>query len=107
LGLAYNRLVRWLLPIHTTDTQAGIKAFSRRLATQAFQRQSCPGFLFDLEIFLTAMGMGLKQTDLPVTLFLNSEKSTVRILKECVLVANWLTRITWKFLQKGYGERNT
>jgi len=102
LGLAYNRLVRCFLPIRTTDTQAGIKAFSRRLATQAFERQICPGFLFDLEVFLTAMGFGYRQVELPVTLYLNSEKSTVRIVRECAMVAIWLTRITWKYLRKGY-----
>ena len=96
LGLAFNRLVRLLFPITTTDTQAGIKALSRRLAVKTFERQSCPGFLYDLEIFLTAHGQGYRQTHIPVTLYLNSEKSTVRILRECVLVANWLTRILWR-----------
>ena len=104
LGLAFNRLVRLLLPIQTTDTQAGIKAFSRRLGIEAFSRLSCPGFLFDLEIFLTAAGMGYKQTDLPVTLHLNSEKSTVRILRECLLVGNWLSRIFWKNKKNHYGS---
>ena len=103
LGLWFNRLVRWLLPITTTDTQAGIKALSRRMAVEAFSRQSCPGFLFDLEIFLTANGLGYFQTDLPVTLHLNSEKSTVRILRECLLVANWLSRIRFRNLKRAYG----
>jgi ubiquinone/menaquinone biosynthesis C-methylase UbiE len=104
LGLGFNRLVRWFLPLQTTDTQAGIKAMSRRLAVEAFSRQSCPGFLFDLEIFLTAYGQGYDHIHLPVTLHLNSEKSTVRILRECVLVANWLTRIAWKHFNHSYGN---
>lgn len=103
LGLAFNRLVRWLLPISTTDTQAGIKAISRRLAVEAFSRQSSPGFLFDLEIFLTASAHGFWQIELPVTLHLNSEKSTVRILRECILVACWLTRISFRNRRKAYG----
>lgn len=104
LGLWFNRVVRWLLPIQTTDTQAGIKAMSRKLALESFSRQSCPGFLFDLEIFMTAARQGMGQVDLPVTLHLNSEKSTVRILRECILVANWLTRITWKNFHGAYGR---
>ncbi len=104
LGLWFNRIVRWLLPISTTDTQAGIKALSRRLALEAFSRQTCPGFLFDLELFLTAKGLGYSQTELPVTLYLNSEKSTVRILRECILVANWLSRIRIQNLRKRYGQ---
>ncbi|MBI2712425.1 MAG: glycosyltransferase [Bdellovibrio sp.] len=105
LGLGFNALVRMLFPIQTTDTQAGIKAFSRRLAVETFSRQTCPGFLFDLELFLTAHGQGLSQTDLPVTLHLNTEKSTVRILREFVLVAYWLSRI-WIQNRRGYyGKR--
>ena len=104
LGLAFNRLVRWIFPIYTTDTQAGIKGLSRRLALDAFSRQICPGFLFDLEIFLTAQGLNYGQAELPVTLHLNSEKSTVRIIRECVLVANWLTRIKAMQLKQRYGS---
>jgi glycosyltransferase involved in cell wall biosynthesis len=107
LGLGFNRFVRLLLPVQTTDTQAGIKAMSRRLATAAFSKQSCPGFLFDLELFLTAHGLGYWQSELPVILYLNSEKSTVRILRECVLVANWLTRLSWRNLRMGYGTQET
>ena len=106
LGLLFNRMVRWVLPIRTTDTQAGIKALSRRLADEAFSRQKCPGFLFDLEIFLTATAFNFRQTDLPVTLHLNSEKSTVRILRECILVLNWLTQIAWNYSKKTYGANH-
>jgi len=104
LGLWYNKLVRTLLPIQTTDTQAGIKAMSRRLAQEVSQRQGCPGFLFDLEIFLTARGQGFHVAEFPVTLYLNSEKSTVRILRECILVGFWLTRIKARDTMKVYGS---
>ncbi|MFZ9595680.1 MAG: glycosyltransferase [Bdellovibrionia bacterium] len=102
LGLSFNRLVRWMLPITTTDTQAGIKALLRPLAIEAFSRQRCPGFLFDLELFLTAHAQGYRTQQLPVTLHLNSEKSTVRVLKECVLVLYWLTLIVLKNYRGDY-----
>src|SRR5581483_3278754 len=51
LGLSFNRMARLLLPIRSGDTQAGIKAMSRELASDAFARQRCPGFFFDLELF--------------------------------------------------------
>ncbi len=104
LGLGFNRCVRTLLPISTTDTQAGIKALSRTLALEFFSRQACPGFLFDLEIFLTAEALRLPTAALPVTLYLNSEKSTVRILRECLLVMNWLTKIKLRQIQGKYGK---
>ena len=104
LGMLFNRAVRLLLPIQSTDTQAGIKALSRRLAQKVFQKQACPGFLFDLEIFLITRGHGFHHTEFPVTLHLNSEKSTVRVLRECTQVVIWLTRITWRNFMNAYGS---
>lgn len=103
LGRGFNRVVRFLFPIPTTDTQAGIKALSRRLATQVFQDQICPGFFFDLEIFLSTLGHGYFHTELPVTLHLRSEKSTVRILRECLSAAYWLFQIWIRYRLGHYG----
>jgi glycosyltransferase involved in cell wall biosynthesis len=105
LGLLFNQFARLLLPIGTTDTQAGIKAMSRRMAERGFALQTCPGFFFDLEFFLTAHRSGYHQRELPVTLYLNSEKTTVRVLRESVLAAYWLLRITWQDRRGRYGGR--
>lgn len=107
LGLIFNRVVRLLLPLDTTDTQAGIKAMSRRLAEEAFKRQRCPGFFFDLELFLTCRGKGWAQAEVPITLYLNTEKSTVRVLRESVLAIYWLYRIWAGYLVGHYGKPST
>lgn len=104
LGLLFNRVARLMFPIHTTDTQAGIKCMSGRMADAAFARQSCPGFLFDLEFFLTAKRHGFRVTELPVTLFLNSEKSTVRLARDLVLSIFWLLRIRIQDHRGFYGK---
>jgi dolichyl-phosphate beta-glucosyltransferase len=103
LGLSFNRVVRTLLPVRTTDTQAGIKAMSRKFARDAFARLECPGFFFDVELFLAAEKLGYRQLELPVTLHLNTEKSTVRILRDSVLAAYWLTRIARRHFRGDYG----
>ncbi len=104
LGLLFNRVARRLLPLETTDTQAGIKAMSHRLALSAFSRQRCPGFFFDLELFLTARAHGFKHVEVPVALRMNTEKSTVRILREGVLALFWMGRIAWaQSFKKAYG----
>lgn len=103
LGLGFNRVVRLLLPICTRDTQAGIKAMSRELAREAFRRMECPGFFFDLELFLVARASGFRQAELPVTLYLNTEKSTVRVLRESLLAAYWLCRLWLRWLRDDYG----
>jgi dolichyl-phosphate beta-glucosyltransferase len=104
LGLLFNRFARLLLPIETTDTQAGIKAMSRRMADRGFELQTCPGFFFDLEFFLTAHRTGYHHRELPVTLYLNSEKSTVRILRDSVLAIFWLLRIARQDRRGYYGS---
>jgi hypothetical protein len=96
--------VRAFFPVNTTDTQAGIKAMSRELAREAFSRLECPGFFFDLEIFLTARAKKMRQIDLPVLLFLNTEKSTVRIIRESFLAAYWLSRIYLRQLKGVYAQ---
>ncbi len=107
LGLWFNSIVRLLLHIPTTDTQAGIKAMTRDLAHKAFSLQQCSFFFFDLELFLTALRNGYTHCELPVTLYLNSEKSTVRVFKESLSAAYWLAKITWNNSKNYYGERPT
>ena len=101
IGLLFNRMVRMLFPIKTSDTQAGIKAMSRRMAEVAFSRQICPGFLFDIEFFLCCTGFQFQSTEIPVTFFLRSEKSTVQLLREGVLAGIWLAKIFWRY-KKGW-----
>ena len=102
LGLLFNRFVRLLMPIQTTDTQAGIKAMSRRFAFETFSHQTCPGFFFDIEFFLTTQNSDFQQTEVPVDLKLKSEKSTVRIIRESVLAAFWLAKITLAYHRGTY-----
>ena len=102
LGLLFNFFVRMILPIRTKDTQAGIKAMTRILAEKLFRVQTCHGFFFDLEIFLTAHGHSYREAEIPVTLYLKSEKSTVRLFRESALAVYWLGRISWQYLRKRY-----
>lgn len=101
IGLAFNKIARTIFKIKSHDTQAGIKAFSRNLGEKVYSLKTCPGFLFDLEFFIVAMTNGYKQTELPVHLYLKSEKSTVRILKETLETALWLSKIYYQKL-RGY-----
>jgi dolichyl-phosphate beta-glucosyltransferase len=101
LSLLFNRTVRLLLPIPFTDTQAGIKAMTRELAQVAFSRNICPGFFFDLEIFLTAHGLGMAMADLPVHFTQHDEVTTVRFAQSAVNALYWLARIKLRHL-RGY-----
>lgn len=102
VGLLFNRVVRMLFPIKTSDTQAGIKAMSRRMAEAAFSRQTCPGFLFDIEFFLCCASSPFRSAEIPVRFFLRSEKSTVQLFREFVSAGIWLARIFWRYKQGRY-----
>ena len=77
----------------------------RELALAAFSQLTCPGFFFDLELFLTAQGQSFKHIELPVTLRMNTEKSTVRIFRESILAGYWLAKITLRhYFRNAYGK---
>ncbi len=101
LGMRFNSLIRFFLKIHSTDTQCGIKAMTRRFALQAFQKQTCPGFLFDLEMFLVRQESRFRGTELPVRYRIEEQKSTVQITKEAFQVFRWIPQI---FFQKKRGH---
>jgi dolichyl-phosphate beta-glucosyltransferase len=101
-SLTFNRLVRWLLPISIEDTQAGIKAMTRQLAQASFLRDLCPGFLFDLEIFLIANSHGLQTADLPVRFTQHDDVTTVNFVRLSFSALYWLARIKVRHLLGHY-----
>lgn len=101
-GLLFNRAVRFLFNIKTQDTQAGIKAMSRRFAEAAFSRQICPGFFFDVEFFLVNDQNGFKKNEIPVHLHLKDEKTTLNLLREACISSYWLSKISAKSLSGHY-----
>ena len=102
-GLGFNRLVRALFAIPTTDSQAGIKALSRRFADHAFPRLLCPGFFFDLELFMIAARGKFRWEERAVNLTQRSGESEVRVLRESIEVFVWLVRLKWAEMKGHYG----
>ena len=102
LGVWFNRLVRTLLPIHSTDTQSGIAAMRRPLALHSFAVQNFADFLFDLEFSLTAIGHGFKEIDLPVILNLQTEKSAKRVSYESLSILHGLPLLNFRFKRGCY-----
>jgi glycosyltransferase involved in cell wall biosynthesis len=98
-GLLFNGIIRSFFPIHTTDTQAGIKAMTRETADQIFRHQVCPGFFYDVEMILTVQGLGYRAAELPVELHLKDEESTLQIFRAGLQASYWIPRILfhhWK-----------
>jgi predicted glycoside hydrolase/deacetylase ChbG (UPF0249 family) len=102
LGLFFNRLIRFLLPIQTTDTHSGNLAISRRLARETFAVQTSPDFLFDLELSLTSVAHGFRERDLPVRLSLSGEKTLQRVFLETISILRGLPILASRYRRNYY-----
>lgn len=93
MGMFFNRFVRLLFGLKTTDTQAGSKVVSKKLKELAVLKMKCPGFFFDIELFLIAKANRLKTMEAPVAVYVRDEASTVRVLKLLFPTLYWLLKI--------------
>jgi dolichyl-phosphate beta-glucosyltransferase len=96
MSRAFNRLVRLTLLPGVLDTQAGLKGYTARAATEVFSRISIPGFGFDLECLFVARKLGLHIEQMPVRFRYDDEPSTVRFVRDAVTMASDLARIRWR-----------
>ncbi len=104
MGLIFNRFVRSILPVRTTDTQSGAWAMTRQLACEVFAVQSSPDFLFDLELTLTAQTQAFRQIDLPVLTYLSEEKSTRRVVGETLAILLGLPALAARYRNGCYNK---
>ena len=65
---AFREVVKRLVSREVTDTQCGMKVFSRRAALEIFARTMIDGFAFDAEVVLLAHRLGLPFQRVPVRL---------------------------------------
>jgi dolichyl-phosphate beta-glucosyltransferase len=80
---AFHGVVKCLVSTDVTDTQCGLKLFSRRAAVELFSRATVDGFAFDTEVVLLARRLGLTHRCLPVTL-VNEMASTVSLARHAL-----------------------
>jgi predicted glycoside hydrolase/deacetylase ChbG (UPF0249 family) len=102
LGLAFNRLVRWMLPISTTDTHSRMLVMTRELARETFILQGSKDFLFDLELSLVARTHHLREIELPVSLYLATEKTSTQMAWETLSILLGLPVLFWRLSQGFY-----
>ena len=80
---AFCTVVKCLLSTDVTDTQCGLKLFSRRAAVEIFSRTTVDGFAFDTEVVLLARRLRLAHRVMPVSL-VNEEASTVSLARHAL-----------------------
>jgi dolichyl-phosphate beta-glucosyltransferase len=79
----FREIVRRLVSSEVTDTQCGLKLFSRRAALEIFGRASIDGFAFDAEVVLLTHRLGLPFRRVPVTL-VNELSSTISLRRNAL-----------------------
>jgi dolichyl-phosphate beta-glucosyltransferase len=102
MSRAFNRLVRLTLLPGVLDTQAGLKGFTAKAASEVFSRVSIAGFGFDVECLYVARLLGLRVEQVPVRFRYESEPSTVRFLKDARTMAADVARIRWRGWRGAY-----
>ncbi|MEK6705720.1 MAG: ChbG/HpnK family deacetylase [Bdellovibrionota bacterium] len=107
LGLFFNKLVRFTLPITTTDTHSGTFGCKRQLALEIFSLQTSPDFLFDLELCIVAATYGARETELPLNLLLAAEKSVRRMAAETLSIFLGLPVLFLRYRLGRYSPVNT
>ncbi len=92
LSKGYLLIVRKAAGFSYTDSQCGIKGFSKVLAFQLFEELQTPGFAFDLEILLSAKDRGARVCEVPVKI-VSHGSSTVHPLKDALKMLSDLRKI--------------
>ncbi|MGE5381519.1 MAG: glycosyltransferase [Methylocystaceae bacterium] len=102
IGRGFNILVQALVLPGITDSQCGLKGFSRSAALALFSRQFLTGFAFDVEILALARRLGFTIKVLNVEAA-ECEGSSVKCWQAALNMGLDLLRIRWNFYRNYYG----
>ena len=97
----FRGIVRHLISRTITDTQCGLKIFSRKAANQVFSRTTINGFAFDAEVVFLARQMNLRQECVPVKL-VNEDGSTLSLTRHALPMLLDVLRVRWQSLSGEY-----
>jgi dolichyl-phosphate beta-glucosyltransferase len=78
------------------DTQCGFKLMDVRRTRPLFERMVVDGFAFDAELLFLAVRFGLRVDEVPI-LWRNDARTTVRMIRDPVIMLWDLLRVRWRF----------
>ena len=91
----FRGIVRRLISRTITDTQCGLKIFSRAAANQVFSRTTIDGFAFDAEVVFLARRLRLSLSCVPVRL-INEDGSTLSLTRHALPMLMDVLKIRWQ-----------
>ena len=97
----FRSVVRQLVSRQVTDTQCGLKVFSRRAAIEIFSRTTIEGFAFDAEVVFLTHRLALPFRRIPVTL-INEYASTISLTRHALPMLLDVIGLRWRALRGSY-----
>jgi dolichyl-phosphate beta-glucosyltransferase len=98
---AFRELVKLMISRLVTDTQCGLKLFSRRAAMEIFSRVTIDGFAFDAEVVLLAHRLSLPFCRVPVEL-INEYDSSLSLPRDAIPMFLEVMRLWCRTLRAPY-----
>src|SRR3972149_6853339 len=95
----FRAIVKTLVSRQVTDTQCGLKLFTRQAASEIFSRLTIDGFSFDAEVVLLTHRLDLSFKRIPVTL-INDYASTLSLRRNALPMLADVFRIWWRTLNE-------
>jgi dolichyl-phosphate beta-glucosyltransferase len=92
---AFRQVARRFISSEVTDTQCGLKLFSRRAAHEIFSRLTIEGFAFDAEVVLLAERLKLEYRRLAVHL-VREYDSTLSVYRDAVPMFRDIAALWWR-----------
>jgi len=100
-----NLLVRTMIVDGVTDTQSGLKGFTRESAINIFSRQTLDRFSFDIEVLFIAIHLNYSLLEISVRSRYFSEPTTVHFLRDGINIMCSLLKIRWNSITGQYSKR--
>jgi len=99
----FSRIVQHLVSRQVTDTQCGLKIFSRAAAREIFSRTTIDGFAFDAEVVYLTHRLALPFRRVPVTL-INEYSSTISLTRHALPMLMDVFRLRLRALRGAYTQ---
>jgi dolichyl-phosphate beta-glucosyltransferase len=92
---AFRAIVKTLISREITDTQCGLKLFTRQAALEIFSRTTVDGFAFDAEVVYLTHLLDLSYQRIPVTL-INDYASSLSLRRNALPMLANVLQIWWR-----------
>lgn len=89
-------MVNAVLGLGVSDSQCGLKGFTRPTAQQVFSRARIDGFAFDMEALYVARNMNLRIEEMPVRLIAHGD-SKVRVVRDSLRMIRDLMKVRFRW----------